>query len=278
MSAIELSRVSFSFPGSPPIFQDLELRIAPGWTGVVGENGAGKTTLLRLITGTLGPDDGRVVRPSGAVAFCPQEVERCSDKIVRFGVADDGASCRWRGDLQLIPDDLDRWPTLSPGERKRWQIGAALAEAPDVLVLDEPTNHLDRDGVDLLVAALRRFRGLGVLVSHDRNLLDSLPDHIVRLTSGRATTWSGPYSRARCAWEAVRRGEEEEFGRLRDERAALKGRLANHRRDTLAADRNVSAGRRMKGKKDSDARSRSAKGRVTNAAARRSRSASSARP
>ena len=61
---------------------------------------------------------------------------------------------------------------LSPGERKRWQIGGALAREPDVLFLDEPTNHLDASARELLLDALRRYRGVGVVVAHDRAFLD----------------------------------------------------------------------------------------------------------
>ena len=83
-----------------------------------------------------------------------------------------------------IPTALERWSTLSPGERKRWQIGAALAREPDVLLLDEPTNHLDAEAREWLVSALRRFRGVGVLVSHDRELLEALTTSTLRVHAG----------------------------------------------------------------------------------------------
>ena len=64
--------------------------------------------------------------------------------------------------------------TLSYGERKRAQIGVALWLEPEALAVDEPTNHLDMDARDLLTEALHSFTGIGLLVSHDRELLDSL--------------------------------------------------------------------------------------------------------
>ena len=67
-----------------------------------------------------------------------------------------------------------RWPTLSHGERKRAQIAVALWQQPDVLLLDEPTNHIDITAHELLIEALTSFRGIGLLVSHDRDLLDLL--------------------------------------------------------------------------------------------------------
>ena len=114
--------------------------------------------------------------------------------------------------LSLRADELARWPTLSPGERKRWQVGAALAARPDVLILDEPTNHLDAEARAVLVAVLERFSGIGVLVSHDRELLDALDardraprararDAVPRRLFGRARDLAsrrgGPARRAR---------------------------------------------------------------------------------
>src|ERR1700720_70626 len=94
-----LSGLSFSYADSVSILADVTLTLAPGWTGVVGPNGAGKTTLLRLISGEL----------------------------ASFARALDGGARRIQGELRLDPATLSRWPTLSPGERKRWQVGAALA-------------------------------------------------------------------------------------------------------------------------------------------------------
>jgi energy-coupling factor transporter ATP-binding protein EcfA2 len=76
---------------------------------------------------------------------------------------------------------------LQPSERKRWQIGAALAELPDVLLLDEPENHLDAAARDLLVASLARFRGVGVVISHDRALLDALTRSTIRVAADAVT-------------------------------------------------------------------------------------------
>src|SRR5262249_46395819 len=154
--------------------------------GLVGANGAGKTTLLRVFAGDLRPTSGRIiVRPEGArVLVCPQIVEAPDETVLGFAGAAHAAAARMRGRLALDPAAIARWPSLSPGERKRWQIGAALAEEPDILLLDEPTNHLDAAARDLLVSALARFRGVGVVVSHDRALLDALTTSTVRVHGG----------------------------------------------------------------------------------------------
>ena len=77
-------------------------------------------------------------------------------------------------ELHIDSGWIDRWKSLSHGERKRAQIAVALWLDPVVLAVDEPTNHIDADARKLLREALRNFRGVGLLVSHDRELLDEL--------------------------------------------------------------------------------------------------------
>ncbi|MFO0683216.1 MAG: ATP-binding cassette domain-containing protein [Sandaracinus sp.] len=251
--AVVLRGVSFARPLSPAVFEGVDLSLAPGWTGLVGANGAGKTTLLALVGGELAPTAGSVERPPDAqVASIPQSIEAPPDDALAR--RDDRAAHRLRAALALVPEDLARWPTLSPGERRRWQIGAALAHEPDVLLVDEPTNHLDREGRALVLEALRRFRGIGVVVSHDRTLLDALTTRTVRLAAGGARAWSGGYSEARDAWTAEARALEVD----RDEkRARLRGaaRALDHaRREHASAEAGRSTAKRMRSKYDSDAR------------------------
>jgi hypothetical protein len=95
--------------------------------------------------------------------------------VRRFAVDDGRRAWRQRDQLELEAVTLGRWPTLSRGERKRWQVGAALHAEPDRLLLDEPTNHLDAAARRILVRALERFRGTGVVVSHDREFTHPVP-------------------------------------------------------------------------------------------------------
>ena len=190
-----LSGLSFSYADSISILSDVTLSLAPGWTGVVGPNGAGKTTLLRLISGELEPVAGHVHLdpPTAQIQVCAQTVEAMTLEIESFARALDGGARRIQGELRLDPATLSRWPTLSPGERKRWQVGAALAAAPSILMLDEPTDHLDIEARELLVAGVERFRGIGIVVSHDRALLDRITSYMCAFTtaaraSGAAVT------------------------------------------------------------------------------------------
>ncbi len=228
---IKLRGVWFAHATSNPIFRDLDLRLSSGWTGLVGPNGMGKTTFLRLLAGELEPDAGRIVhQPADAgVRLCPQRAERREACVDRFCAALDGVSQRLRGELELHPAQLERWDTLSPGERKRWQIGAALAGQPDVLLLDEPTNHLDAAARELLTRALWRFAGVGVLVSHDRALLSGLTTRTLRCHAGELRGYGGPYETAKRSWEQEERARDEAWDRLRGEQRKLRRRLQTGR-------------------------------------------------
>src|SRR5882757_4045624 len=214
---LRVSDLSFSYANSVSILSDVNLTLAPGWTGIVGANGNGKTTLLRLIAGALEPAAGhvRLDLPSGAMRLCAQTVEKLTLEIEQFATSTDGVARRLHGELRLDSATLARWPTLSPGERKRWQVGAALAEEPAVLMLDEPTDHLDVEARDLLIGGLERFRGIGIIVSHDRALLDRLTTYTVRVHQGSARIWRGSYDQAKCAWEAEEREHYAEYEKLK---------------------------------------------------------------
>ena len=274
---VRLSGLSFSYADSVSILSDVTLTLAPGWTGLVGANGAGKTTLLRLISGELEPDAGHVNLdpPAAAIRACPQTVEAITRQIEDFAQSTDGDARRLHGELRLNPREIERWPTLSPGERKRWQIGAALAENPAILILDEPTDHLDVEARELLLAGLEHFRGVGVVVSHDRSLLDRLTSYTVRVNDGAAQIWRGSYSDAKLAWEAEERERHEQYERLKHKRETLARRLADKRRIAMSAEAqwNAGASKRMKGPRDHDATSMMARGKAEMASRRISRDA-----
>jgi ATPase subunit of ABC transporter with duplicated ATPase domains len=256
MSSVRLADLSFRHHPAEPLLDGLTAHAPTGWTAIVGSNGAGKTTLLHLLAGQLTPDGGTVLtEPREAILrHCPQEVSHCSAEVSAFANAMEGEAIRLRGWLHLEPEELSRWETLSPGERKRWQVGAALAADPDVLLLDEPTNHLDTAARTWLLDVLARFRGVGILVSHDRDLMDRLVTQVWRLEHGRLESYRGGWSDARTQWEAeaIVRHQAREAAKGDRDRAAA--RLDRTRRDREAAEGQRNAGRRMKDKHDSDAR------------------------
>jgi ATPase subunit of ABC transporter with duplicated ATPase domains len=246
---------------------------------VVGANGAGKSTFLSLIAGSIQPTLGKVtLDPSDAIVIrCHQEVESRSSEIAIFAGSNDGAARRWMGRLGLDPDSLDRWPSLSPGERKRWQLGAALARDPDILLLDEPTNHLDSTARAMVTEALARFGRMGIVISHDRAFLDHLTTRTVRVTAGDVEVWSGPYSTARQGWTAEEKLLAEEYEEAKRDERAVRRRLADERREAEMRGARFRRTMREAGPSDHDATSLAAKARHAGGEAAGSRRRSATR-
>ncbi|MBN2593133.1 MAG: ABC-F family ATP-binding cassette domain-containing protein, partial [Sedimentisphaerales bacterium] len=169
-----------------------------GWSGVVGPNGAGKTTLLKLATGLLKPNTGSITTRQNSV-YCPQRTDDIPEKLNELISGDTKSAHIIKSRLGVCDDWDRRWATLSHGERKRAQIAVALWLRPDVLAIDEPTNHIDSQACEIIAQSLRSFKGVGLIVSHNRELLDLLcqqcffietPDIIARpggITKGMET-------------------------------------------------------------------------------------------
>jgi ATPase subunit of ABC transporter with duplicated ATPase domains len=230
------------------------------WVGVVGPNGAGKSTLLRAIAGLVAPTAGAVtvhaVRPP---RYVPQETGPLDDAVRAFSWDWDAAAAELRSRLGLDPDDLDAevgrgWSALSPGERGRWQVAAALAEEPDVLLLDEPTNHLDAGARTSLLEALHGFRGLGLVVSHDRALLETLTTRTLRVGGGTATLDAGSYGEAAARWRAAEATQRDRHRRATREARRERRYLADVRRARHGAEAGPHRDRRLGGARQPDAR------------------------
>ena len=271
MTRIVFSELSFGF--ALPLFEGLSAVFDVGWTGLVGANGAGKTTLLRLIAGELAPSAGSV-RAAGSVVWCRQQSRDGLEALRRFALDSSKPARRWQGQLGLESEQLERFERLSSGERKRWQLALALSSEPDVLLLDEPTNHLDREARALVVSALRGFRGTGLLVSHDRALLDALCVRTARVRQRSLEIQPGNYSAAQAEWGAQREATRAAKVGLRREAARLAQRADERRRSAESAERERSTARRAKGKHDHDARTLLAKNKAEMAGRRLAREAS----
>lgn len=252
---------------SVSLFENVQLELSAGWTGVVGENGAGKTTLLRVLAEELSPDSGVVQRiPADArVIRVDQRQDRCTGEVRAFAEAQDALAWRIRGELRLEPESLPRWSTLSGGERKRWQVGAALGSEPEVLLLDEPTTFLDAEGVRWLVSALQRHRGVGVVVSHDRALLDALTVRTLFVSGGEVELRTGSYSDASAQRDAERESVRAERAQLARDQQKRHRALVQAAEQLRGATASRSTGKRMKNRYDSDARTLVADGRAANA-------------
>lgn len=254
-----MTRISFedvSFGYGELLFERLTATFDPGWTGLVAPNGAGKTTLLRLIAGELAPQSGRVrVTAPDGVAWCRQQSSQETSELERFGADMSRPAQRWRGRLGVKVSDLERFAQLSPGERKRWQLARVLASEPSVLLLDEPSNHLDESARALLTEVLRDFQGVGLLVSHDRALLDALTLRTARIQALRLEVCPGNYSAALLEWQAQRAAAASAREALGRDRRRIRERADAQRRKAAGAERDRSSRRAMKDKHDHDARS-----------------------
>ncbi|HTK80415.1 MAG TPA: ABC-F family ATP-binding cassette domain-containing protein [Rhizomicrobium sp.] len=197
---------------------------------LVGRNGAGKTTLLRLILGQLHADLGEVRIPAswrvGAVA---QEAPSGDANLIETVLAVDPERARLLtaaetetdahklGDIHHRLEAIDAYSAparaaeilaglgfsaedqlrpcreFSGGWRMRVALAAILFAAPDLLLLDEPTNYLDLEGVMWLEEYLRRYRGTVLIVSHDRDLLNTAAEFILHLEWGKLKLYAGNY-------------------------------------------------------------------------------------
>lgn len=254
VTVLTFSHVAFRYDTvAPEVFHDLSAAFPPGWTGVVGANGAGKTTLLRLALGELVPRCGTVRGPARR-GWCPQRVETEPEALEAFLEAQDRTAARLRGILELEPSELRRWHILSPGERKRAQIAVALWEDPEVLLLDEPTNHVDASVRALLERALGTFRGVGLLVSHDRGLLDALTTQCLFLDPPQGALVPGNYSAASKVREETRQAAEGAFQIQRREVRRLEEAERRRKAEARSADRRCTKRHLAKG--DADGRAR----------------------
>ena len=234
---LRMARLTFRYEAaSQPLFEELSLDLPAGWTGIVGPNGCGKTTLLLLAAGKLAPTAGTVAAPAPAI-YCAQRTDDAPGELAGFLAAADRTARRLQGRLAIEGDWLERWETLSHGERKRAQIAVALWREPAVLAVDEPTNHLDAAAREMLAAALAAHDGIGLLVSHDRELLDGLCGRCLMVEPPAATLRTGGYTQAAAAAAAERASRRTQYEHARAEADRLLTEAARRRAEAGRADK-----------------------------------------
>jgi ATPase subunit of ABC transporter with duplicated ATPase domains len=229
-ASITLSNLTWSTPDGRPLLSNLDLSFDAERTGLVGRNGVGKTTLLKLASGDLLPQAGKV-SVNGTLGILRQVVQIDPGETIAdlFGASaalallrraesgaasvDELAVADWTLEARMVSAlgrlELDAAPAtsltaLSGGQCTRAGLAALVFAEPDFILLDEPTNNLDRDGRAAVINLLANWRAGAVVVSHDRELLDTM-DAIVELTSLGATRYGGNWShyRERKAAELV---------------------------------------------------------------------------
>ncbi len=203
MSQILVSDLSFSYDGSADtVLENVNFNIDTDWKlGLIGRNGKGKTTLLNLLMGRY-EYNGSITSNTKFDCFpyqtTPEDLEKTAAElcekwkpmaeswqvVMQLGLIGMDAECLYRP-----------FKTLSFGERARVMLAALFACENEFLLIDEPTNHLDREARDLVKEFLKKKKGF-ILVSHDRDLLDAVCDHVlvlnrktVEVQAGNFTSW-----------------------------------------------------------------------------------------
>ena len=201
LSAAELSK---SY-GSLEVFTGVDLAIDKGSQVVVlGLNGAGKTTLLRILAGLERPDTGAVVPGHGLrLGYYAQEHETLdTDRSVLANMRSaaphltDTDVRKVLGSFLFSGDDVDKpAAVLSGGEKTRLALAMLVVCRANVLLLDEPTNNLDPASREEVLAAIGRYAGAVVLVTHDEGAVQALsPDRVLLLPDGTEDLWSPDYA------------------------------------------------------------------------------------
>jgi len=196
MQQLTIKDLHFKYKNSSlPIFEHLNLKFENGWNCLVGSNGSGKSTLLKLISKEL-TSENRTIQGNDSTHYCPQSTEYPPKNLEDFMHTFNNLSFKIRDRLNIQDSWLYQWDILSHGERKRLQLAVALFEEPDILLVDEPTNHLDNKSKYIVLNALKSFKGIGILVSHDRELLDSLSQSTGILKNKNIITFKTSFSNA----------------------------------------------------------------------------------
>jgi ATPase subunit of ABC transporter with duplicated ATPase domains len=251
--ALRFNSVYFSYPSTvDPVLRELNLEFHEGWTGITGDNGAGKSTFLMLASGILEPQGGNIEGAGGI--SCPQRTDELPEFWEDFFYDSGHDGGRLMSRLGIGADWPYRWESLSHGERKRLQLGVALWRRPLLLAVDEPTNHLDREARAFVKSALESYTGVGLLVSHDRALLDDLCGRCLFIRQGRALLRPGGVSQGLAEEER----EAKEKTRLRKELGRERDRLASEaeaRRRAAEGSKNRLS-RKNAGARDHDARAK----------------------
>ncbi len=220
--------------GGRPLFERASFMIHPGWhVGLTGNNGCGKSSLFALLRRELQADAGNLSRPGvWTVAHMAQEVEALDQPAIEYVLdgdaewrsldqqlqhletldghvmgelfaryeAIDGYTARSRAAQMLAglgfaeADQSRPVAEFSGGWRMRINLAQTLMCRSDLLLLDEPTNHLDLDAILWLEDWLRAYPGTLLVVSHDRDFLDVVVEHVLHIERGELTHYRGNYS------------------------------------------------------------------------------------
>lgn len=213
------------------LLERCDLQVFPNQRiGLVGKNGCGKSTLFQLIRGVKQPDSGEVMlQPGKTIAFVEQEIINSNLSVIEF-VLDGDMELRQLEKILSQPHHDDSWfeaqqrfetiggytaqaraaqllnglgfsndalqklvNQFSGGWRMRLNLARALMHRADLLLLDEPTNHLDLEAIVWLENYLLNYPGSIIVVSHDREFLNTCTNRIAYINNHKIDTYQGNY-------------------------------------------------------------------------------------
>ena len=201
--SVSLENVSHGY-GDLAVLEEVSLAVERGERiALVGANGAGKSTMMRLLAGVEAPRKGaREAGHNMVMAYFAQDQAGTLDpklsvleQITRAAPFDMVPKVRnLLGAFLFHGDDVHKKvAVLSGGERNRLALAILLLRPSNLLLLDEPTNHLDLASKEVLLQALKGYKGTMVFVSHDRYFVDALANRVVEVAARRATSYIGNY-------------------------------------------------------------------------------------
>jgi lincosamide and streptogramin A transport system ATP-binding/permease protein len=208
MSLIRVSNLTFAYEGGGKIFEQVSFQIDTDWKlGFIGRNGRGKTTFLNLLLGKY--EYVGNISAGAEFEYFPYEVTEAADTFDALrGVNPRFEQWELLRELSLLDvreDALYRpFETLSRGERTKVSLAALFCKDDRFLLLDEPTNHLDMHARKILGHYLKSKKGF-ILVSHDREFLDTCVDHVLSINRTNIEVQRGNFS----SWRENKRRQDE---------------------------------------------------------------------
>ena len=199
MSLISVNNLTFGYDGScNNIFENVSFNIDTDWKlGLIGRNGKGKTTFLKLLQGKY-EYKGTILKNVDFDYF-PFEVtnkEKIAIEIVN-DIAPNAQDWEIIKELNLLNTTAEKlymkFNLLSGGEQVKILLISLFLKGNNFLLIDEPTNHLDIETRNNLVSYLNKKKGF-ILVSHDRNFLDKVVDHIISINNTNIEIQKGNFS------------------------------------------------------------------------------------
>ena len=179
--------------------------------GIVGQNGAGKTTMLKILMKNIEPDEGQcfLTDSYSYISQMEDEIEECEESKIKK--------------MFDAPNKYEEF--LSGGEKVKLKISKALSENKKLIIADEPTSNLDAKSIKILEDMLKSYNGSLLIVSHDREFLDSICNNILELDDGKIKIYKGNYSTYLNLKNEERKRKEFEYDEYLDEKKRLENAI-----------------------------------------------------